>query len=113
MLVHTVPLTSQVQRLRSLSNENDWLSAANISCVNGSRATDTGLPIAVVSVAATAAWLKAGAFAARAGSTRMNSLPVAVTLRYQKRSPGSQLACTGPFETSGVVLYPRYCSARA
>ena len=104
LLVHAAPVTSQVHRLVSRSNENDWPSVAKISWVNGSRAAVTGRPRAVASVVANAAWLKAGAVVARAAFTRMNSLPVAVTLRYQKRSSASQLACTGPFDTSGIVL---------
>ena len=95
-----------------MSNENDWPLVANVSCVNGNRAAVTGRPSAVVSVVASAAWVKAGALVARAASTRMNSLPVAVTVRYQKRSSASQLACTGPLDTSGIVLYPRKVSAR-
>ena len=53
-LVHAAPVTSQVQRLVSRSNENDWPSAVKVACVKGSRAAVTGRASVVVSVAATA-----------------------------------------------------------
>ena len=103
-LAHCLPCTSQVQRLRSVSNEKCWRLSSNVICTNGNRVALIGRPNAVVSAAATAAWSKAGALVPPSASTSMNSLPVAIWLRYQKRSPGSQFGLTAPFDTSGVVL---------
>ena len=103
-LAHWAPLTSQVQRLPSASNEKRWRSVSNVIDANGRRVPLIGFPMAAVRAVATAAWSNAGAFTALTGSTRMYSVPVAVWLRYQNWSSGSQFARTAPFDTSGVVL---------
>ena len=53
-LLHCLPRTSQVQRFKSLSNQNDCASAAKVICWNGKRSALTGLPMTAVSAFATA-----------------------------------------------------------
>ena len=71
------------------------------------------MPVADDSVAASLAWSKAGSRVRVTGSTRMNSVPAAVVLRYQSRSSGSQFGATLPPTTSDERFAARNFSARA
>ncbi len=102
--VHPAPCRSQLQRRPSASNEMPRRSALNVNCMKGSVVAVYGLFAAADSAAAMRAWSNAAARVRRAVSTRMNSVPPAIWLRYQNRPSGSQVARTLPFETSGVVL---------
>ena len=81
---------------------------------NGSFFGSTVPPAAAASAAAELLVVERAARASSStGSTRMNSAPSAVVLRYVKRSSGSHVALTLPPTTSGLTAAARNFSARA
>ncbi len=93
---HRAPRASHVQRRPAASNTIARRSAENANCVNGRWNGSYVVSDARESAAASATWSKARARVRRPGSTMTNSLPSGIALRYQNRSPASQVGRTAP-----------------
>ena len=102
--LHALPAVSHFQRLPAVLNWMNFASSESSICWKGSFPASYWPPEAVESAAATLAWSNAGALVTFAASMRMNWVPSAVVVRYQKRSPEIQVGRTPPCKTSGLVL---------
>ena len=90
-MAHATPWRSHFQDLSPAVNETESESAERVKDWNGRWVPSYFPPDAEESVAASLAWSKAGSRVRVDGSTSTNSLPSAVVLRYQKRSPSNQV----------------------
>ena len=110
---HEYPLRSQEKLRARIATVTAAPSALISTSWNGSRSASTGVPIAVLSDAASFTWSNSGARVRLVGFTTTNVLPFGVVARYQNRPSASHAGRPAVPLTNGLLVGARNRSARA